>query len=154
MYREEIEDIELLNKEQIEENLTKEKLLPFTEERAFRIGYMLLKLERIEEAVSFLYRVLGEELNKINVLYSFGYYEDPNGKCRTIYFPEHQNGESNNGDNCGCCSGICGCVGCAVCMGYCVENPSDLNFEFCKRGSVWCSDKSIGMIESLCKGCC
>lgn len=154
MYREELEDIKFLNKEELEESFNKEKLLPFTEKRAFRIGYMLLKLERIEEAVSFLDRVLGEELNKINVLYSLGYYEDPNGKCRTIYFPENHNEGTNNGDKGGCCSGICGCVGCAACVGYCVENPNDLNFEFCKKGSVWYSDKCIGTIESGCNSCC
>lgn len=149
MNRKQIEEIDALDRETIEQNLINEKALPLTDERIFSIGYMLLKLERLDEAYSYLEKVLGDNLDKINILYSWGYYEDPNGNCRTIYLPDN-GGESPQNDN-DCCSTVCGC---ACCMGCCKLTQNDTVATLCQESSQRGSDLCLGTIESMCTGCC
>lgn len=138
MYSALMKHIDRLEKQELKQFILTQKELPRSDERTFGIGYGLLKLDYLLEAVEFLNNELGEDINKAKIWFAtwrpdgLGGWRKDDDLVDVINDLKKQEGNNNDNGWGGCCLGIAGCccltkaVGiealfneCLVCFSYC-----------------------------------
>lgn len=140
MYNKIMEEINSLDKTELEQHLIVQKALPLSNERIFSIAYTLLKLERLAEAFSFFEKIWECDIEKCRILLT-GYYKGFDGNWHDY---DDSCGGDGGGDNNrkpddGCvegCAYICACSGCVGCIHWCGNGGSGM------------------MLDCICKFCC
>ena len=108
-----------------EEYLISEQALPNSDEKVFNIGYALLKLDRLDEAFSFLGKLSDNCFEQTNIFLT-GYYKGCDGNWH-----DYDDSCNLNSDDDDCCSLLCSCLCLSGCSACCCDSDTYMNAGKC-----------------------